>query len=78
MGEDNLGIELISKDGIINALIPIMSELSIDDNAQGKIFLTIMNQKVAYDVEKVVAEIKELRVDDNYKCIDIVRKGGVE
>ena len=35
-------------------------------------------QPTAYDVEKVVAEIKELRVDDNYECIDIVRKGGVE
>ena len=37
----------------------------------------IDKQPTAYDIEKVVAEIKELRVDDNYECIDIVRKGGV-
>ena len=59
MDEDNLEIELISKEGIINALIPIMSELSIDADAQGKILLTIMNQKVAYDIENVVAELEE-------------------
>ena len=40
--------------------------------------MAIDEQPTAYDVENVVAEIKELRVDDNYECIDIVRKGGVE
>ena len=38
----------------------------------------IMDMPKAYDVEKVVAEIKELRVDNNYECIDIVKRGGVE
>lgn len=38
----------------------------------------IKDMPTVYNVEKVVAEIKELRVDDNYECIDIVRKGGVE
>jgi len=35
-------------------------------------------QPTAYDVDAVVAEIEELRVDDNYDCIDIVKRGGVE
>ena len=38
----------------------------------------IEKQPTAYDVEKVVEEIEELRVDDNYDCIDIVRKGGID
>ena len=91
MNEDNLGIELISKDGIINALIPIMSELSIDVDAQGKILLTIMNQKVAYDVEKVMNQLEEnqtikfhftgeppTQTIDYETAIDIVKRGGVE
>ena len=59
MGEDKLGIELISKDATINTLLPIMSELSIDVDAQEKIVLAIMNQKIAYDMEKVVAELEQ-------------------
>lgn len=59
MGEDKLGIELISKDATINTLLPIMSELSIDVDAQEKIVLAIMNQKIAYNVDAVVAEIQK-------------------
>lgn len=67
MGESNLGVELISKDGVINALIPIMCEFSIDPYIQGRIIGCILNCKIAYDVEKVVAELdKEKRYGSKY------------
>lgn len=86
MDEDKLGIELISKDTTINTLLPIMSELYIDVDAQEKIVLAIMNQKIAYDVEKVVAELEEesFPTHENYsaiwldKALEIVKRGGVE
>ena len=43
-----------------------------------KIVWVLTHTPTAYDVEKVVEEIEELRVDDNYNCIDIVRKGGID
>jgi hypothetical protein len=94
MGEDNLGIELISRDGILNALIPIMSEYYVNFDAQSKIIDCVMNQKIAYDVKNVVAELacNSRFIDDinehNIKCIscvigqkkaiDIVKRGGVD
>lgn len=64
MGEDNLKIELISKDGVLNALIPIMCEFSIDPYIQGRIIGCVMNCPIAYDVEKVIAELKNLQDSD--------------
>ena len=93
MGEDNLGIELISRDGILNALIPIMSEFSINHDAQSKIIDCIMNQKIAYNVENVVEALEEQQeyysfdLDNDLDCakykayknaIDIVKRGGVD
>ena len=82
MEEDNLKIELISKDGVLNALIPIMGEFSINPYIQGRIIGCVMNCPIAYDVEKVVSELE--KKDDDCGCgkihiwdaIDIVKNGG--
>lgn len=59
MGESNLGIELISKNGVIDALVPILSEFSINPYIQGRIIGCILNCKIAYDVEKVLEQLEE-------------------
>ena len=82
MEEDNLKIELISKDGVLNALIPIMGEFSINPYIQGRIIGCVMNCPIAYDVEKVVSELE--KKDDDcgggkihiWDAIDIVKNGG--
>ena len=89
MEEDNLKIELISKDRVLNALISIMSEFSINPYIQGIIIDCVMNCPIAYDVDKVVAELKELSnaeadyyyansndVIDRETAIEIVENGG--
>lgn len=89
MGEDNLKIELISKDYVLNALIPILGEFSINPYIQGRIIGCVMNCPIAYDVETVVEELKELSnaeadyyyaksndVIDRETAIEIVENGG--
>ena len=86
MGEDNLGIELINKDATINALIPILAELSVNPYTQGRIIGCILNQPKAYDVEKVVAELEKFQKEAMScavkwayeKSINAVKRGGVE
>ena len=90
MGEDNLKIELINKDDVLNALIPIMCEFSINPYIQGRIIGCVMNCPIAYDVAKVVEELKELSnaeadyyyaksndVIDRENAIEIVKSGSV-
>ena len=60
MGEDNLKIELINKDSVLNALIPIMCEFSINPYIQGRIIGCVMNCPIAYDVDKVVEKLEEV------------------
>lgn len=59
MGEDNLKIELISKDDVINALIPILCEFSVEPYVQGRIIGSVLNCPISYDVEKVVKQLEE-------------------
>ena len=84
MGEDNLGIELINKDTAINDLICVMSELSIEPYAQERIIGCLLNQKTAYDTEKVIEKLEVLLdlVSGTHmfavrQAIEIVRRGGV-
>lgn len=76
MGEDNLKIELISKDDVLNALIPIMCEFSIDPYIQGRIIGCVMNCPIAYDVEKVVTDLEE--VSNRYLVEDFGIKGIIQ
>lgn len=88
MGEDNLKIELISKDDVLNALISIMCEFSINPYIQGRIIGCVMNCSIAYDVEKVVEQLGKLEDTDTREvyfthhieldeAIEIVKNGGV-
>lgn len=65
--------DLISRSALIEQLLDAK-----DDEIVKAVIGLVQTQPTAYDVEKVVEEIKELRVDDNYECIDIVRNGGVK
>lgn len=89
MGEDNLKIELVNKDDVINALIPILCEFSVEPYTQGRIIGSVLNCPIAYDVETVVEELKELSnaeadyyyansndVIDRETAIEIVENGG--
>ena len=88
MGDDNLKIELVNKDDVINALIPILCEFSVEPYTQGRIIGSILNCPVSYDVEKVVEQLEKLEDTDTREvyfthhieldeAIEIVKNGGV-
>lgn len=58
MNNDYLDIELISKEKTIEILSQILKEYSIKPDIQSGILLSIMDQKVAFDVNKVLIKLK--------------------
>ena len=73
--------DLISRKSVLDKLKDFSNMYTLEEEARivlETIVRIVTEQPTAYSVGKVVAEIKELRVDDNYECIDIVEKGGVE
>lgn len=58
MNNDCLDIELISKEKTIEILSQILKEYSIKPDIQSGILLSIMDQKVAFDVNKVLIKLK--------------------
>lgn len=73
--------DLISREAVIN----LLCELRVDNVAvNGKRITELINElPTAYDVEKVVGEIRNqpfgnYGVQEENEIIDIVRRGGVE
>lgn len=64
MDEDKLKIELINKDKVINALIQIMCEYSIEPDVQSEIILCLLNMQA--DIEYEIANKNEVLRGNKY------------